>query len=304
MTKLKLLKQKVLVTGANGLLGQKVVQAFQHDFEVHGIGLQPSSELKLDHAHYSMCDITQRDELHTVVRSFKPNFIINTAAYTNVDGCEEDKEQCWKINVTGVKNLAEIAGMVRAFAVHVSTDYVFDGEDGLYTEESRPNPLGYYGRSKLASENVLIRSGIQCAILRTMVLYGAGKNLRPNFVTWLIDKLRSGENLDIVDDQYGHPTLADDLALAIRKIVELKKTGIYHTVGSEYIGRYEFALKVAKTFNLNKKLIHPIKTVDLNQKSPRPMKSNFDLSKATRDLGIKFNNVDKGLSILKEQLGK
>lgn len=302
MRNLKLFKQKVLVTGANGLLGQKVVTTLLDDFELRGLGQEEKSSLDLKKFHYTPCDITARAELHELIRMFEPTFIINCAAFTNVDDCEDDKEQCWKVNVIGVENIAEIARRIGAFVVHISTDYVFDGTDGNYHEESRPKPLGYYGRSKLASENALISSGVEHAIARTMVLYGTGKYLRHNFVTWLIEKLRKGEIVKIVEDQFGHPTLVNDLALAIRKIIELKKTGVFHITGSECVNRYELALKVAKVFKLNSDLIYPIKTKDLNQKAPRPLNSSFDLSKCRSELGIEMSDVETGLAILKQQL--
>jgi len=297
-----LLKQKVLVIGANGLLGQKLVDTFLNDFEVHGIGRKNKPSLEFDNFNYTVCDITNREQILDLVRTFEPNFIVNSAAYTNVDGCEDEKEECWKINVVGVENLANVAKRFGIHVVHISTDYVFDGVEGNYDEESRPKPLGYYGRTKLASENVLISSGIDCAIVRTMVLYGIGMDLNHNFVTWIIEKLTNGESINIVDDQFGHPTLVDDLAKAILKIVDLKKTGVYNVAGSECMSRFELAQKIAEVFNLNFSLIHPIKTKDLNQKAPRPLNSSFDLNKTLKELGFQLSDVGKGLQTLRQQL--
>jgi len=297
-----LLKQKVLVIGANGLLGQKLVDTFLDDFEVHGIGRKKKPSLEFDNFNYTVCDITNREQILDLVRTFEPNFIVNSAAYTNVDGCEDEKEECWKINVVGVENLANVAKRFGIHVVHISTDYVFDGVEGNYDEESRPKPLGYYGRTKLASENVLISSGIDCAIVRTMVLYGIGTDLNHNFVTWIIEKLTNGESINIVDDQFGHPTLVDDLAKAILKIVGLKKTGVYNVAGSECMSRFELAQKIAEVFNFNFSLIHPIKTKDLNQKAPRPLNSSFDLNKTLKELGFQLSDVGKGLQTLRQQL--
>lgn len=302
MRNLKILKQKVLITGANGLLGQKLVQAFHEEYEILGIGRRAKPVLTLSNYHYRSCDITRRKQLHDLVFEFKPDVIINAAAYTNVDGCEEDKENCWRINVIGVENLAHTARGVEAFLVHISTDYIFDGKSGNYSEESLPNPLGYYGRSKLASENAVLISGAEYAIIRTMILYGVAEQVRPNFVTWLIDKLSRGESVTIVDDQLGHPTLADDLALAIRRIVQLKKTGVFHIAGSDCIDRYHFALKVADIFGLDKNLIKPVKTEELHQKAPRPLNSSFNMEKARKELGIQLKGVEEGLRTLKKQM--
>lgn len=302
MGNLKLFKQKVLVIGANGLLGQKIVETFLDDFEVHGIGRKNKPSLEFDKFNYTVCDITNREQILELVRTFEPHFIVNSAAYTNVDGCEDEKEDCWKINVVGVENLANTAKRFGIHVVHISTDYVFDGVEGNYDEESRPKPLGYYGRTKLAAENALISSGIDCAIVRTMILFGMGIDLNHNFVTWIIEKLTNGESIKIVDDQFGHPTLVDDLAKAILKIVDLKKTGIYNIAGSECMSRFELAQKIAEVFDLNSALIHSIKTKDLNQKAPRPLNSSFDLNKTLKELGFQLSDVEKGLQTLRQQL--
>ncbi|TDI85720.1 MAG: dTDP-4-dehydrorhamnose reductase [Caldithrix sp.] len=302
MGNLKLFKQKVLVIGANGLLGQKIVETFLDDFEVHGIGRKNKPSLEFDKFNYTVCDITNREQILELVRTFEPHFIVNSAAYTNVDGCEDEKEDCWKINVVGVENLANTAKRFGIHVVHISTDYVFDGVEGNYDEESRPKPLGYYGRTKLAAENALISSGIDCAIVRTMILFGMGIDLNHNFVTWIIEKLTNGESIKIVDDQFGHPTLVDDLAKAILKIVDLKKTGIYNIAGSECMSRFELAQKIAEVFDLNSSLIHSIKTKDLNQKAPRPLNSSFDLNKTLKELGFQLSDVEKGLQTLRQQL--
>lgn len=304
MPKLKIVKNKVLVTGANGLLGQRLVAELHGDFEVYGIGRGSHAVAHYPHYTYSVCDITRRSDVVALVKKLEPHYIVNAAAYTNVDGCEDEKETCWKVNVNGVENLAQSARKVHATLIQVSSDYIFDGANGPYDEESKPKPLGYYGRAKLASENAVIAAGIEHAIVRTMVLYGAGEQVRPNFATWLIDKLSQGEHVNIVDDQYGHPTLVDDLARAIKKLIELNKRGIYHVVGSECLSRYDFALKLADVFDLDSNLISRIKTEELQQKAPRPLNSQFNIDKAKQELGIEMSDAETGLNILKRQLQK
>ncbi|NIR51409.1 dTDP-4-dehydrorhamnose reductase [candidate division KSB1 bacterium] len=300
MINLKIHKNKVLIAGANGLLGQKLVNTFADDFEIYGVGRKTSPSLA--HLDYTSCDITHRRDIRKLVQSFNPNFVLNAAAYTNVDGCEDDKENCWKVNVKGVENLAQAARSVGATFIHVSTDYVFDGTEEEYTEASTPKPISYYGRAKLAGENAVIISEAAHAIVRTMILYGTGANIGPNFATWLVNKLSKGEPVPIVDDQFGHPTLADDLAKAIRKIVELNKTDLFHICGSDYLSRHDFAVKLADIFDFDASLITRIKTADLNQKANRPLKTKFSLEKARKELGIEMSGVEEGLTILKKQL--
>jgi len=296
--------KKILVTGANGLLGQKVTEIFKNESEHELIltDLQNKAE-EPKGFHYFQMDITKKEDVKESIKKYNPQIIINTAAYTNVDGCETERELSWRVNVDAVKNFIIASRTNSAKIIHISTDYVFDGKLGNYDENSKPNPLSYYGKSKLASENALITSGINCTIVRTMILYGAGKNLRPNFAQWLIATMGKKQIVRIVDDQFGMPTMVDDLAWGILKIVDLDKSGIYNICGSEYLSRYEFAVKLANIFGYDENLIMPIKTSDLNQAAVRPMNSSFILLKAETDLNIKPLNVTDGLYLLKSQLG-
>ncbi len=301
---MRLLRKRVLITGANGLLGQQLIKAFRDQYDVHALGLQAEPRLPDENFHYHQGDITERQKLRALVQELVPKFIVNAAAFTDVDGSETQREACWRVNVTGVENLVYAAQKVDSRLIHVGTDYVFDGKNGPYREEDRPNPLGFYARSKLAGENALINSKANYAIARTMVLYGAGDEIRPNFVTWLIQQLRNGKTVRIVDDQFGNPTLASELARALRVLAEsdAAKQDIYHISGSEVIDRYHFAVKIAEVFDLDAGLIQPIKTGDLKQASPRPLRSGFDISKAVRELGITMSDVVGGLNKFKAEL--
>lgn len=299
---MQLLPRKVLIIGANGLLGQQLVKVFYDDYEVHALGPQPEPHLPRGKFQYHQGDIADRQQLRDLVQALVPNFIMNAAAFTDVDGSETQRELCWKVNVTGVENLVYAAQKVEARLIHVSTDYVFDGKHGPYREDDRPNALGFYARSKLAGENVLISSEANYAIARTMVLYGSGYEVRPNFVTWLISQLQNGKPVRIVDDQFGNPTLASELAQALRTLAESGHHGVYHLSGSEVIDRYHFAVKIAEVFDLDANLIQPIKTSELKQASPRPLRSGFDISKAVRELGINMSDVVGGLQKFKAEL--
>jgi dTDP-4-dehydrorhamnose reductase len=296
--------KKILVTGANGLLGQKITDIFKRESTNELILTDLQDRAEDPHGFiYIKLDITSKEDVKNYIRQLNPEVIINTAAYTNVDGCETERELSWKINVDGVKNLIIASRINDAKVVHISTDYVFDGKTGHYDEYSKPNPKSFYGKGKLAAENALISSGIKYAIVRTMILYGTGKNIRPNFALWLIDSLKKSNPVKIVIDQYGQPTMIDDLALALLRIVDKNREGIYHVCGSEYLSRFEFALKLADVFALDKRLIIPIRTSELQQPAERPMNSSFITLKAETELGIKPLNVTEGLYLLKHQLG-
>jgi dTDP-4-dehydrorhamnose reductase len=295
--------KKILITGANGLLGQKVCEMFRNETSHHLIltDLHTESFVTTGAEYFSM-DITSKEAVKDAVRKYLPDVIINTAAYTDVDGCETDRELSWKVNVDAVKNFIIASRINSCKIVQISTDYVFDGRSGNYDEYSKPNPLNYYGKSKLAAENALISSGVDYTIVRTMILYGKGEKVKPNFALWLINKLGSNQSVRIVDDQFGMPTIVDDLAWALVKIVNLDKRGIYHVCGSEYLSRFEFAVKLSEVFGFDEDLILPVKTSDLNQAAERPMKSSFVLLKSQTELGIKPLNVTEGLHLLKIQL--
>jgi dTDP-4-dehydrorhamnose reductase len=237
-----------------------------------------------------------------LVDDFLPEVIINTAAITNVDLCETERALAWKVNVVGVENLVHAARMVGAKIIHFSTDYVFDGKSGPYNEGDRVNPMSYYGRTKLASENVLRTSEIPHTIIRTMILYGIGKQIKDNFALWLVNNLKDNKQVRVVDDQIGNPTLVDDLAYAVLKVVEFDKNGLYHIAGNDLVSRYDFAFALAKKFKLDKNLIIPIKTAILKQPAPRPMKSGFIILKAETELSIKMSGVEQGLTIFQNQL--
>jgi len=293
----------ILVTGANGLLGQKVTEIFSHESEHRLILTDIHDKSFYDECtEYLPLDITLKEDVKNAVKKYMPDVIINTAAYTNVDGCETEKELSWRVNVDAVKNFIIASRINESKIIHISTDYVFDGKTGNYDESSKPNPVSNYGKSKLASENALIISGIKCAIVRTMIIYGTARNVRPNFALWLINKLGNKEHVKIVDDQFGMPTISDDLAWGLLKITDLDKSGIYHICGSEYLNRYDFAVKVAGVFGFDENLIMPSKTSDLDQAAARPMNSSFILLKAETELGIKPLNVTEGLVYLKTQL--
>jgi dTDP-4-dehydrorhamnose reductase len=285
------------------LLGQKSVEFFSRTrYPLLLLSLEEHSVFDPAILPYRSIDLTRRQEVRKVVDEFEPDVIVHTAAVTDVDLCEKERGLAWQVNVGAVENLSYAAKLTGAKIIHLSTDYVFDGKSGPYNELDRPNPISYYGRTKLASENLLLTSGVQNAIIRTMVLYGLGLNVKSNFALWLYNNLKDGKPICVVDDQIGNPTLADDLAYAILKIIELERTGVYHIAGSDMISRYDFALALARVFNFNKKLITPVKSSTFIQPAPRPLKSGLIILKAQTELDVKMSGIEHGLTVLKNQL--
>ncbi|MBI5475362.1 MAG: dTDP-4-dehydrorhamnose reductase [Ignavibacteriales bacterium] len=295
--------KKVLITGSNGLLGQKIVELLSHTlYGLNLVSLESRSVFDEEILPYDQLDLTKRQDVRKVVDSFEPDIIVNTAAVTDVDLCEKERGLAWQVNVGSVENLAYAAKLVGAKIIHISTDYVFDGNNGPYTESDRPNPISYYGRTKLASENVLLTSDVPSAILRTMVLYGCGIGIKQNFALWLYNNLSEKKPVKVVDDQIGNPTLVDDLALAILKIIELNKTGIYNIAGKDIVSRYDFALSLANVFSFNKKLITPVKSSIFKQPAPRPLNSGLIILKAQTELNLSMSGIERGITIFKNQL--
>jgi len=298
------LADKILITGANGLLGQAVMHIFtrESDYELIQSSVEDKPFINFG-SEYVKLDITNKEEVKDAVRRFNPRVILNCAAFTDVDKCETERELSWKLNVDAVKNLIIASRINDAKVVHYSTDYVFDGKNGPYDETATPNPLSFYGRGKLASENALLSSGVDFAIIRTMVLYGLGVNVKPNFALWMIGKLKAKEKINIVDDMFGNSTISDDLAFGSLKLIEKNAKGIYHIAGRDIESRFDFTMKLCDVFGFDKNLVSKIKTKDLNQPAPRPLKSGLVTLKAETELGFSPMDTVESLRVLKYQLG-
>ncbi len=298
----RLVRNRILITGSNGMLGQRAVQFYSSKEDVELLATSVEEKSVVDSVDYISSDIKNRDEIKKVIHDYYPDFIIHTAAFTNVDLSEKLREDAWKINVKGVEYIAEAARAIDAHIIHISTDYIFDGKDGPYSENVKPNPVGYYGRTKLASENALKISGTFFTILRSNVLYGIAPNSRPDFVRWVINSLNKKENIRIVKDQINNPAFIDDLVQGINKIIDFKKTGTYNIGGKEFLSRYDFTLRIADFFNLDKDLITPISTEELKQPARRPLKSGLIILKAETELGYKPHTITESLAAMKKEL--
>ncbi|HEX7345052.1 MAG TPA: dTDP-4-dehydrorhamnose reductase [bacterium] len=287
--------QRILITGCQGLLGQKLHHLLVRANHVIGVDLAETTHLTGESFEYHRVDVADREAVIKVMTGTKPAFVINTAAMTDVDLCEIERDRCWRVNVLAVENLIRACKKVDAHLLHLSSDYVFDGKRPPYSESDPTSPLGFYGKSKLAGENALRGAGLPWTILRTQVLYGTAPDIRPNFVSFIVEKLRTTEVPKIVDDQRGMPTLADDLAQGLARILLLRKEGIFHIAGRDSVSRWEFARAIARVFGEDPERIAPIKTAELKQKSPRPADSTFALDKIQRELAFLPRGIEEGL---------
>lgn len=288
---------KILVTGASGLLGYKVVQiAIKRKHEVYSIYRDHPIVLGVP----IKLDLTEVEKVIGVISKIRPDVIIHTAAYTDVDGCEVDRELAWRINAEATKYLSLASANADSHLIYVSTDYVFDGNKGLYTEEDRPNPVNYYGYTKLMGEQYVENYAEDWCIARTSAIYGWG-GFKHNFATWLINNLSRGKTVNVLIDQYVSPTLNTNLAEMLLEIAERKMTGVIHTAGATRVSRYEFSLKLAEEFNLTKDLIRQVKMSDMTWKAKRPRDSSLDVNKACIRFKIKPLSLRKALKNMKKE---
>ena len=279
----------LLVLGCHGLLGQNLVRMATSHQRVTGIDLEDSTFLDYHRFNYISGDLTD-SSLVDLIRQQKPDQIVNCAAWTAVDKAETHREQCWQVNQDGVRNLIAAARLTNARLLQISTDYVFDGTAGPYREQSEPNPQSVYARSKLAAENLLRGSGIDYCIIRTIVLFGKGVNVAPDFVAWLLQELLAGREVNIVNDQIGNVTYAPLVARAVLQALKLRLNGILHVGSSDIMSRLEFALLVARQYNLDEKLIHSTTTAALKQPAARPLKGGLLVEDSQQRLEMKFDS--------------
>lgn len=303
------MKQKIVITGSNGLLGQSLVKLLlksSDDVEIFALSRGENRLRNKRGYQYHEIDLTDQTALNRIIDKIQPDVIVHTAALTNVDACEIRKDECYTINVEVVEYLVALCRQYSTHFIHLSTDFIFDGQKGaLYNEEDKPNPLSYYGWSKLESEKVVIKANIKYTILRTILVYGlVDDNDRSNIVLWVKNSIENQKNIHVVTDQFRMPTFVDDLALACKLSIEKETFGIYHISSNELLSIFEITQQVAQIFQLDKKYIHPITTKALNLTAERPFKTGFDLKKSISQLTFPSLSFRDGLQRFKIQLDR
>lgn len=292
---------RILVTGSNGLLGQKIVRQLldaKITFLATSLGENRNDDCPV--AYYCSLDITNQAEIEAVMADFNPTHVIHTAAMTNVDACELDPTTCQKINVDAVRYIANACQQMGAHFQLLSTDFVFDGAKGNYVETDTPNPLSVYARSKVEGEKLVMSlPNLSFSIVRTIIVYGTGKNLsRSNIVLWAKEALQKGQELSIIDDQFRAPTWADDLAWACIRICELNEKGIFHIAGPETMSIFNLVERIAQHYKLPMEQVKRTNSSTLNQPAVRPPKTGFNLSKAEKVLGYRPKSLEETLDLL------
>ena len=299
--------KKILVTGSNGLLGQKLIEKLSKAENVKVVATA-RGENRLPFAEnykFVSLDITKKEEVETVFEAEKPDVVIHTAAMTNVDQCETEKDACWDLNVKAVEYLLEASKKHNSFFVHLSTDFIFDGKEGPYDEKAEANPLSFYGWSKYAAEKLVINSDVKWAIARTVLVYGIAHDMsRTNIILWVKNSLEQGKSINVVNDQWRTPTLAEDLADGCILIAQKEAEGIFNISGKDLLNPFQMAIMTADYFNLDKTLITEVDGTKFTQPAKRPAKTGFILDKPIKILGYNPKTFQEGIAFVAEQIGK
>jgi len=299
------MKKRILITGSNGLLGQKLVDLLRKQSSVELIATARGNNRlpETEGYTYASLDITIQKEVLAIFDQFKPHVIIHTAAMTNVDTCETDREGCDVLNVNSVAYLIEACEKHGTYLCHLSTDFIFDGADGPYTEEGIANPISYYGESKLKAEQLLLASNIRWSIARTVLVYGIVPDMsRSNIVLWVKKSLEDGKTIQVVTDQFRTPTLAEDLAMGCWLLAKDEVEGIFNISGSDFLTPYEMAVMTADYYDLDKSLLQKADSSTFTQTAKRPARTGFILDKAKKVLGYSPRTFQEGIAIMAQQV--
>ena len=271
--------KKVLITGAGGQLGSSM--------ELEDFIMITTSRFHNDAVESPTIDadldITNEYQVKTIIAENDPDIIVHLAAMTNVDGCELNPDQAYEVNVRGTVNLLN---HFNGKFVLLSTDYVFDGNEGPYSENDTVNPKNVYGKTKLEAERKVREFSADWLILRTNVVWNIGGQYKASFVDWLVEELDEGNQVRIVTDQWNNPTHTEDLGCVINELLKYNASGLYHYGSAEVLNRYDFARLIANIYNLDENLIKPIMTQELNQLAKRPLRSGLKTNKIERDFAI------------------
>lgn len=284
-----MIKMKILVIGASGLVGEQAYLAAKRlNMEVYGTSFKQNIN-----GMYAL-DITKKEDVLNLIKKINPECIIHAAALTFVDYCETHKQEAWLANVEGTRNI--VAAAEDAKVVYISSDYVFDGVNGPYAEDDLPNPINYYGLTKLMGESA-VSSLENHMIVRSTWVFDLLSDTK-NFIYRLINTLKEGKEIKVPADQIANPTLARSLASCMLKLVKKYFSGIINISGSSRLSRYDFAAKVAENFSLDKDLIVRVSSEELGQPAKRPKNAGFKLQKLENELGEKMDSLEESLEKL------
>lgn len=298
--------QRILLTGANGLLGQKLLQLLGQEKQ---ISILATSRGKCrasipQNTSYQSLDMTEPSAVYKIIKEYQPHYIIHTAAKTQVDDCQLDPEDSYRQNVLAVEYVAKAAREVEAFLLHLSTDFIFDGKSGPYDEQAIPNPLSVYGKHKWQAEQIIQQTeSLQWAIIRTVLVYGYTNHMsRSNIVLWARRALEQQKPIKVIDDQWRTPTLAEDLAEACWSVVKKRAHGIWHISGAEMMTPYDMVMQIGRYYGYSTNCVQRADASSFSQAAPRPARTGFIIEKAKQLLGYCPRTFEQALQLIDSQL--
>ena len=288
--------QTVLITGANGFIGNYLIERFSKAFIVVATGLgDPRFSFQHNNLIYHSMDFTDPEQVRIVFERFRPHFVIHSGAMSKPDECELNKELAYKVNVEGTKNLLKQSKEYKSFFIYLSTDFIFSGERGMYSEEDIPALVNYYGETKLKAEELVKEYPLGWTILRTVLVYGNPRNARQNILSGAVNALMEEKELHIFDDQVRTPTYVEDIVNAIYNLIKKRTTGVFHISGCDVLTPYQMVIILANYLGLDSNLVKRITAKDMAQPAIRPLKTGFDISKARKTLNYHPTSFLEGL---------
>ena len=287
---------KILVLGGSGLVGEHfTTNSKLNDF----ITTYKNNETNFSNISSVKINLPQDwSKLEELILKEKPDVVLNSIAYSNSDFCETNREETYKLHVKISEKITTLCSKINSKIVFLSTDYVFDGKKGNYTENDKTNPINYYGHTKDLAEKIILKNENNL-VLRTAMVYGSSSKVR--FLRYVIENLKKDQEINTYDDIFNSATLLDDLTNGISKAIEFDASGIYHIVGSSCVSRFDFAKTVAKVFNFNENLVKPVSILSAKLKAKRPINPCLNNSKASKTFGIKFSSINEGIKQIYER---
>ena len=290
------MKSKLLIIGGSGLVGSTLLQHASPNYDIHFT--YNTNKITFDNVSSTQINLFDNQKrIIDLIKEIQPDIVVNTAAHSSVDLCETDHKIADKLHVDITHDITQACKDSGSKLIYLSTDAVFQGElNKKYTELDQPNPINYYGKTKLQAEQITLNASPKNVILRTAVIYGWHKKSR--FTNWIIQTLKENQIVDPFIDQYNTPTLVDDLVKSLLAIFEKNISGIFHATGKSCLNRYEFALLLANIFGFNTKLIKPVTSKEKKQVAPRPISTCLDSRKLEKLIDFNFNDIQSGVSFI------
>ena len=277
-------------------MGSTLLQYASPNYSIHFT--YNTNKITFDNVNSTQINLLGNQKmLIDLIKEVQPDIVVNTAAHSSVDLCETDHSIADKLHVDITQDITQVCKDIDSKLVYISTDAVFQGElHKKYTELDQPNPINYYGKTKLQAEQITLNASSKNVVLRTAVIYGWHKKSR--FTNWIIQTLKENHVVDPFIDQYNTPTLVDDLAKSLLSIFEKNISGMFHATGKSCLNRYEFALILASTFGLDKKLIKSVTSKEKKQDAPRPTSTCLDSRKLEKLIDFNFSDIQSGVSFI------